>query len=822
MQKIESLFTKELILRSLSLGLAFALVEFFVKVAIHAAFGEYGAFDYSMGALVGFFSNFLLGMLLAVPLGLRQSLGFLSYALIGLFLVYDVFAYLIHAETGHIPTLEALFAQFESASGGFYAKGLIGGALALLATIGLASLIEKRALQRYENVRVRIADTVTVFIFGALGFLTLLGGVGPVYYGTVPPLFHLASGRAPTDPNPSVNLPHDHRHHHHDHEHHRHEHGFVPEEKREPFPEDGIPRPVESMRLQYQGLLGAERFLPIRDTAYPFCRDEPAAAEASRPHDLIVVDLAGLGREAFGQDPITLRGALLDELLDEALPRIDLKHIYTVSVDDEAGRRALLTGMPPLVPPSLVQATRALPAGVSLPRLPSLAEELRRQGGFQTAYFGPAKPFHGDALPELMLQGFDRYGFATSAEDPVRADLESLKRVEMYYLDRSRGPKFAFVELSSTRDGELNDEVREALRRVLRARSEASVILTSSAARIGEARPETRLNIPFIVRSKVLDSERTEILSERLGSSLDLPQTALGLIGAPRRGCFQGRDLLSVDEEFPSRRIVLSELAGREARFALTDSRGHGERRFLWLIDGSDPFSSATPAKLFDPKLDPEMRSDLFSRRDPDWPQLDEFWKSHLAIGAYLLRTDRFIPPPSGDRGAIERSENSKDPVAVSFIEEKLPAAPGSYLYELSSKESAKHEEALAARVRGAELTLEVGAGLFDGAASAEQQLRALLGGAYRPGDSILVNELALALSLEMGADRKIGLRIPFDVNIRLGYFKKIRQLGVDFVYLSLPSDALVESARSAGLEVWTTKAGALLLEARQPDRTIE
>jgi len=814
-QKIERLFTKELILRSLSLGLGFALVEFLLKITIHAAFGQYGAFDYTMGALVGFFSNFLIGALLALPLALRPSLGFISYALLGLFLVYDAFAYLIHADTGHIPTLEALFAQLESADGGFYLIGLTGGVIALLGAIGLAALFERRFSPRYENVRVRIADAVTVFIFGALGFLTLIGGVGPVYYGTVPPLFHLASGREPTDPDPSVNLPHSHHHHHaHDHEHHRHEHGFVPDEKREPFPEDGIPRPVESMRLQYQGLLGSENFLPIGDTAYPYCRDEVQAGEASRPHDLIVVDLAGLDREALG-------GAL-DALLGDAHPRAELKHFYTVSINEEAGRRALLSGIPPLVPRAFVQPVRGLPSAALLPRLPSLAEELRKQATIQTAYFGPAKPVRGEALPELKLYGFDRLSFAESGDDSVKIDLESLKRLEMYYFDRSRGPKFAYIELASTKDGQLNEEVREALGRVLRSRAEASVILTSAAPRLGDDdRPETRLSVPFIVRSPHLDADRIEVLKDRLGSSLDLPQTVLGLIGAPRSVCFQGRDLLGLDEEFPSRRVVLSELAAGAPRFAITEAREHGEERFVWVIDGSDPLNRETPAKLFDPKLDPAMRSDLFSRRDPDWPQLDEFWKSHLAIGAYLLRTDRFVPPPR-DRGVAERREAPEKSTSIALIDEAIPNAAGSYLYELSSKDRAKNAEALSARARAAELTLELRAELFDNSARIEEQLEAMLGAAYRPGDAILANELALALAFDPNSARKIGFRLPFDADLRLGYLKKLRELGIDFVYLSLPSDSLIDLARSVGLETWTTKAGALLLESRQPDRIIE
>ena len=814
MQKIERLFTKDLILRSLSLGLGFAITELILKVTIHAALGRYGAFDYPMGALVGFFSNFLIGSLIAIPLGLRQSLAFISYALIGLFLVYDSFAYLIHAETGHIPASESLFAQLESASGAFYAKGLIAGVVAMACTIGLAALFERRLGARYENVRVRIADAVTVFIFGALGFFTLIGGVGPVYYGTVPPLLHLASGRAPTDAEPSENLPHDHSHHHgHNHEHHRHEHGFIPEEKREPFPEDGIPRPVESMRLQYQGLLGSESFLPIRDTAYPYCRDEPRGGEASRPHDLIVVDLAGLDREALGAE--------LGALLGDEQPRIDLANIYSVSVDREAGRRALLSGIPPLAPRGFVQPIRNLPGAVTLPRLPSLAEELRQQAKMQTAYFGPAKPVHGDALPELKLQGFDRLALSSAQDDLLKTDLENLKRLEMYYLDRSRGPKFAFIELGSTSGGELSAELREALGRVLRARGEASVILTSAGAHLGDARPEQRLQIPFIVRSKSLDASRAEILEQRLGSSLDLPLTALGLVGAPRRACFQGRDLLGLDEEFPARRVVLSELVPRGAEFAINEVRDHGEERFIWVIDGNDPFTKATPAKLFDPKLDPALRSDLFSRRDPDWAQLDEFWKSHLAIGVYLLRTDRFTPPPR-DSAASARREAPAEPSIVSLIEEKMPESAGAFLFALDTADTKANEEALSARHRSAELTLELHAGAFAGSGSPEERLRAILGGAYRQGDAILVNELALALALDGGSGRKIGYRLAFDAEPRIGYFKKLRDLGVDFIYLSMPNDSLVEMARTAGLEIWTTKAGATLLEARKPDRVIE
>lgn len=817
MQKIERLFRKDLILRTLSLGLGFALAEFILKVTVHFALGRYGAFDYPMGAVVGFFSNFLIGAILAIPLGLRPSLAFLSYGFIGLFLLYDAFAYLIHAETGHIPALEALFVQLASAGADFYLKGLAAGGVATLLAFGVAGLFEKRLDSRYENVRVRIADAVTVFIFGVLGFFTLIGGVGPVYYGTVPPLLHLASGREPTDPEPSENLPHHHHQHHHDHEHHRHEHGFVPEEEREPFPADGLPRPMASMRMQYQGLLGVEAPRPIRDTAYPFCRDEAAAGKARAAHDLLVIDFAGLDREALEGE--------LDVLFGTEKPRVVFDSIYSVSIDAQAGRRALLSGVPPLAPRQFAQPARGFPGAIPMPRLPSLAEELRTQAEMQTAYFGPAKEFRGETLAELKLLRFDRLVLESESEDAAKNDLQNLRRLEMYYLDRSRGPKFAFLELESTRDGALSPEVRDALKTLLEKRPEASVILTSSAPKLGDSKPVTRLNIPFAVRSDRLGSERAsdlqEALSERLGSSIDLPQTVLGLVGAPRRGCFQGRDLLSVEEPFPSRRVVLSELEPGAPTFSLREVRGHGEQHFVWIIDGTNPLAKETPAELYDPKLDPAMRSDLFSRRDPDWPQLDEFWKSHLAIGVYLLRTDRFRPPPpSGD---VVKREPPKESVQVTLIEGAIPTRPGEFLYEVRERNPDAHQRALSARHRSAGLTLELNSALFRMGAPFDAQLREILGDAYREKDAILTDQLGLAIAFSSatGGARPIGYRLPFGAETRIGYYKKLRELGVDFVYTQLPSDTLIEAARSAGLEIWTTAGGARLLDARVPDRIV-
>lgn len=266
---------------------------------------------------------------------------------------------------------------------------------------------------------------------------------------------------------------------------------------------------------------------------------------------------------------------------------------------------------------------------------------------------------------------------------------------------------------------------------------------------------------------------------------------------------------------------MLSELEPGAPTFSLREVRGHGEQHFVWIIDGTNPLAKETPAELYDPKLDPAMRSDLFSRRDPDWPQLDEFWKSHLAIGVYLLRTDRFRPPPpSGD---VVKREPPKESVQVTLIEGAIPTRPGEFLYEVRERNPDAHQRALSARHRSAGLTLELNSALFRMGAPFDAQLREILGDAYREKDAILTDQLGLAIAFSSatGGARPIGYRLPFGAETRIGYYKKLRELGVDFVYTQLPSDTLIEAARSAGLEIWTTAGGARLLDARVPDRIV-
>lgn len=800
---IERVLSADRAAKILSSGLGFAIADLALKLGIHAIWGQYGEWDFRAGSLIGFFGAAVLGMVLGIPAALAEGGRVFTLALTIVTLVYDAFAYVAYADSGHLPRPTTLFALFTSADAAFVARGLGFGALASLGYGLGAARLERRLRTRLAAPGVRAADFATILLFALLGVGTIVAGEGPVYYGIIQPTVHLAAGRVQESPDPfpaEANV-HSHAHHNHDHEHQRHEHGFVPDETPEPFPADGIPRPVESMRLQYQGLLGVEAFQPIEDTAYPYCRREEEGGTLSHPHDVVVLNLSGLSRAAFDR--------ALSALGASPRRKQGFERVFAVSSEREPGRRALLTGIPPLVAARFVPETPRLPSRPYLPRLPSIAQSLGRFG-VRTAYFGPAPSLRGPERLELATLGFSERAYATEGDEAAARDLETLTRLESFLSARAASPRFAFVELASFMDGAHDGRVVAAIEALIDERSETSFVLTSDhAAELGE------FSVPFVVVSDRLpEGER---IGTRLGATYDLPQTVLGLLGSPRRFCHQGRNLVGA-EEFPGRRVAFSQIGDGSHRFVLFEGRNHGEELLRWEIDSTNPLAEETPATLHDLVADPGRKSDLFSRRDPDWPQIDEFWRSHLGIGIYLLRTNRFVP--AAEVASPEVPQPLVKNLFVPFTSvEVLPAAPGRYFVPARALEKASSlGEVLASHKRGTTVVVDLRSSTFDSFDALERWL----GKDVAKVDGLLFDDVGMAVGWAERSKSPVGVWITPRMGDQGVLFDQIAQAGIDFVVMPIPTETGVRRAKQRGLEVWVPKSGLELLSDVEPNVVFE
>jgi hypothetical protein len=805
---IERVLPADRATKLLASGLCFAVTDLVLKLAIHGIWGEYGSWDFRAGALVGFFAAVVVGMVLALPVAIAEAGRAITLALAIVVLTYDAFAYSTYADTGHLPMVSSLFGYATSADAAFVLRGAGLGALASLGYGVGVPLLEARLGPRMASWGTRVADFVTIVLFALFGLGTLFAGSGPVYYGIINPLVHLAAGRIQESPDPlpeSANVHHHQHRHDHDAER-RHEHGFVPEESSEPFPADGIPRPAESMRLQYQGLLGSEAFLPIEDTAYPFCRRETRAPLA-RPHDVVVLDLSGVSAKRFAEGLSAVA---------PARRKITLERVHATSTDAPAGRRALITGLPPVVARRFAPDVPRLPSPPLLPRLPSIAESLRGLG-VRTAYVGPDPGARGTTPLELANLGFETLSYGAEGQRSASADdLETLARLRAY-LDRpSTGSRFAFVELRSLADESPDARVLAGLEDSLRARRQTSFVLTSDHVAQSDATPRAaEFVVPFVVLTDSLPSD-VEAISTRLGAAYDLPQTVLGLLGSANRFCHQGRDLLAIHEPFPERRVAFSQIG--DSFFVLTETRDGGQNLLRWTVDGSNPFAAQTPASLYDLTVDPARNNDLFSSKDPDWPQMDELWKSHLAIGAYLLRTDRFVRTAEDAPGAAPRSLVSGDEVVFSSVE-RVPSERGRYLVPVEVFDrGGSLDEVLAARTRGSQVVLDVRAGTFE----SHEALIAWLGKHAAAIDGLLFDDLGMAVAHAGRSKHAVGVWQRPGMDDRGMLFTQLARAGIGFLMMPLATDTAVRHAKQQGIEAWVPRAQAASLEDAKPSVIVD
>src|SRR5690606_18112610 len=179
----------------LAFALVFAALDVALALAVHALLGDAGGWVYRTGVAVHLIGSFLLGALLGAPFALMppsRGTGLaVSATLTGVLLAVHTLAYQLHADGGHLPSLNSLtlvpgLPEAGALLGRSAALGLVGGGIAAYAAPRLVA----RLSGRLASAGARLADGVTTALFGLVWLGTVIGATGPLYYGaTLPSLF---------------------------------------------------------------------------------------------------------------------------------------------------------------------------------------------------------------------------------------------------------------------------------------------------------------------------------------------------------------------------------------------------------------------------------------------------------------------------------------------------------------------------------------------------------------------------------------------------------------------------------------------------------
>ncbi len=822
----------------LAFALLFAFLDVLLALLVHAALGEAGGWVYRTGTLVHFVGSVLLGGVLAIPHARAPSRGAalaISAGAAGLLLTLHAAAYQIHAEGGHLPTLSGLTLA-ASAGGGaaMLARCLGAGALGVVALYVFAPRLAKRLEARTATPGGRLADLVTIALFGTIWLGTAAGAEGPLYYGATPPVVHLAFG----DPQAEVDAPamtearHVHAHRHdHDHEggaHHVHTHAAAAELPLDPPPPDGIPRPTPDLRALLQQLLQSDPPRTVPDPSYPFCRGDRLDPARVARKSVVLVDVSGTA----ARDAASGEGALA-RLAASAPSFREVRAPGQRAID---GLAAAISGVPALV--ELAPLRRiALPP---FPRLPSLAADLR-EAGFRTAAFDSRYLGEDDRGALLRLLGFERVDGAPLAPRSgatggagSRADVDTADAFAAWARAQRRAdpdaPFLALVALDA--DPVAGAAGREAaLERLLawHAAGEAErgtllVVFSDHAPGAeGEDARTARFEVPLVIAGlSEQAATRARTFVARAGGLHDLPQTVLALLGSDFRGCHQGVDLLQPADRWPDRRVTLSFFGARQETLVAHD----GDH--VWIVP-----REGDRASLFNVVEDAARADDLWAESDSDWAQMKELRQAYLGVMAYLRGYDRFLPPAQpapGDAGArpaptapvrvaalgfggdaLSPEERIDAAVHAGFDRVRVEVAVGAdgipVLVTADGRPPVPLSPVLARYGRriGLELVLAFRA-TQDGGIGEGDALAAVLAAARSArGASVRLTTVdgGLAAAAALASDLPVGLELG-PLRAGVDWLDFARAIGADFVTVSPrdASDGTVQRARNRGLEV--------------------
>lgn len=389
------------------------------------------------------------------------------------------------------------------------------------------------------------------------------------------------------------------------------------------------------------------------DRTYPYCRrDDEGAVDGLRPRNVIILILESVGmRELELPAMNNLRAIAADGTLFE--------RFFASGAQSSQGTVSIFSGIP-------AATHRRLLLRTPLRRLDGFASDLRSRG-FRTAYF------HGS---DLSFEQQRTYLRTVGFEELYEPDLARDQRIgwglpDGVMLDRLRGwleeqkaPALAALFTVSTHDPyELPqgapsargadawskfvaslEYLDEELGRFYRWYAEHEYPKGTLLFITGDHMPrlphpndppqtstgelEYRFRVPLIAVGRGIERE----VRSELGGHLDVGPTVLGSLGWDRRGCYQGRNLLS--EPVTGRWIP--SVAGEEMNFLFIHD---GDER--WTVD----FMEGT-LRRFNWRDDPQFERALpIAAKSGRVSAVRGFAQAYLQLGGYLNGLDRYVTP---------------------------------------------------------------------------------------------------------------------------------------------------------------------------------
>lgn len=525
-------------------------------------------------------------------------------------------------------------------------RAMIGLAAALAGTglaLGVAHLLEKRFVARYEHPNALGVDLLLLAVAVLFGGATAWLGGGSLRIGATHPFlaWFLDVGL------PAVVVE-------------------TPEERPE-FDPSGVRLPPDDVlsvvRLGQQPRHAHE----LDDLAFPYCRASEPIERTGAARSVVLLVLRGVSSSAIAGDTPPL-----PTLARLARDGASFTHAISGSDDPTQGLVQILSGISPLAPSRYHEMAE-------LPRLPSLPATLAERG-LATAFvssFDLSPGRERTYLRDLRFESIDEPTFSTEAMRGATSGSDAATITDLIArLDatRARGARFVVAPLSSAIPDEpetttaspdpvvdagapdagaaslapprdrLSDVEAQLARFVAwfeaheASRGTVLVVVGDSAPPVSSdsTLSSLRFDVPLVFSNLRTDERnRGRARANALVGLLDVADTVLGLEGIGPTGCFQGRDLFAAREPIPQRRRLIAFGGPDQSHVYVFDGR------FRWQIDRA---TLDGPFQVFDVATDHGLAHDLYDADDSAVPFVRDQILAMLGLGRYLASNDRFVP----------------------------------------------------------------------------------------------------------------------------------------------------------------------------------